>query len=226
MLKDNRMRAIADFVREGATVCDVGTDHAFIPVELLISGKCKNAVITDISAPSLEKGVINVKKSGLSDKVKPFCANGTLGAELDGVTDIIIAGMGGELISAILSQDARLKNKALHFILQPMSRAEELRIFLAENGFETETEIKVESEGRVYAVLSVKYTGNSFAYDTRYILLGATPNAENETDKRYAEKLLRVLQTKKDGLAMSAKSDVDTSDVDEKIKCVNKFLGK
>ena len=226
MLKDNRMRVIADLVRQGATVCDVGTDHAFIPVELLLSGKCKRAVITDISAPSLEKGITNVKKNGLLNKVKSFCANGTLGAELDGVTDVIIAGMGGELISAILSQDPRLKNQDLHFILQPMSRAEELRIFLAENGFETETEIKVMSEGRVYAVLSVKYTGKSFVPDTLYILLGTTPNAENEADIRYAEKLLRVLQTKKDGLAMSVKYDIDTSDIDGKISCVSKFLGK
>ena len=91
MLKDNRMRAIAEFIRDGATVCDVGTDHAFIPVHLLLSGKCKSAVITDISAPSLEKGVTNVKRNGLSDRVTAFCANGTLGAELDGVTDVIIA---------------------------------------------------------------------------------------------------------------------------------------
>ncbi len=225
MLKDNRMRVIADLVRQGATVCDVGTDHAFIPIELILSGKCVGAVITDISASSLEKGVTNVKKNGLRDKVKSFCANGTLGAELDGVTDVIIAGMGGELISSILSQDPRLKNEELRFILQPMSRAEELRIFLAENGFETEKEVKVESEGRVYAILCVKYTGKSFAADTRYILFGATPNAENEADIRYAEKLLRVLQTKKDGLAMSAKSDIDTLDIDGKIKCVNEFLG-
>ncbi len=226
MLKDNRMRVIADLVRQGATVCDVGTDHAFIPVELLLSGKCRSAVITDISAPSLEKGVTNVRKNGLSDKVKPFYANGTLGAELDGVTDVIIAGMGGELISEILSQDPRLKNEALRFILQPMSRAEELRLFLSENGFETESEIKVESEGRVYAVLSVKYTGNPFTADTRYILLGATPNAENEADKRYAEKLIRVLQTKKDGISMSARNGIDTSDIDEKLRCVNEFLKK
>ena len=132
--------------------------------------------------------------------------------------------MGGELISAIISQDPRLRNEALRFILQPMSRAEELRIFLAENGYATEKEIKVESEGRIYAVLCVKYTGKAFAHDTRYILLGATPNAENEADRRYAEKLLKVLQTKKDGLAMSVKSNVNTSDIDEKIRCVNEFL--
>lgn len=226
MLKDNRMRVIADLVRKGGTVCDVGTDHAFIPVELILSGKCKGAVITDISAPSLEKGITNVKKSGIRDKVKSFCANGTLGAELDGVTDVIIAGMGGELISSIIGQDPRLKNEALRFILQPMSRAEELRIFLAENGFETEKEIKVESEGRFYAILQVRYTGKSFSPDTRHILLGVTPNAENEADIRYAEKILHVLETKLSGIKMSAQTDTDTSDIDEKIKCINNFLGK
>ena len=226
MLKDNRMRAIAAFIRDGGVVCDVGTDHAYIPTELILNGKCTGAVITDISAPSLEKGIANVKKNGIGDKVRAFCANGTLGADLENVTDVIIAGMGGELISAILSQDARLKNEAYRFVLQPMSRAEELRIFLAENGFETETEIKVESEGRVYAVLCVRYTGKVFTADTRYILLGATPNAENEADIRYAEKLLHVLQIKKNGVSMSSKTDTDTSDIDAKIKCVIEFLGK
>ncbi len=226
MLKDNRMRAIASFVREGGTVCDVGTDHAFIPIELILSGRCAGAVITDISLPSLEKGISNVKKNGISDKVKAFCADGTLGADLDGVTDVIIAGMGGELIAHILSSDARLKNEGLRFILQPMSRAEELRIFLAENGFETEEEIKTEADGRVYAVLCARYTGVVTKPDIGYVLLGATPNAENVFDIKYAQKLERLLRAKKKGIEMSKSNDIDTSGIDEAIEYITEFLRK
>ena len=96
----------------------------------------------------------------------------------------------------------------------------------ASSQFETEKEIKVESEGRFYAILQVKYTGESFTPDTRHILLGVTPNAENEADIRYAEKILHVLETKLNGVKMSSQTDTDTSDIDEKIRCINNFLGK
>ena len=32
----------------GDFVCDIGTDHAFLPVYLVMSGKCTEAIATDI----------------------------------------------------------------------------------------------------------------------------------------------------------------------------------
>lgn len=230
MLKDERMAVICSMVRDGAVVCDVGTDHAIIPAELLKSGKCSRAVITDISVPSLEKGIKNIKKEGLEDKVSAFAANGTLGAELDGVTDIVIAGMGGELIAGIIAQDERLKSPGLHFILQPMSRAPQLRTFLYENGFEITDEKKASVERRVYAVINAEYTGVKKQHVLRDIYLGPGEflSRENVSDKRYAEKELEQIKTKIRGIDSSAaplKHAAERSELEGIAREISDFLG-
>lgn len=44
--------------------------------------------------------------------------------------DFVIAGMGGELIAAILDSCAYAKNSEKHFILQPMTKSEVLIKYL------------------------------------------------------------------------------------------------
>ena len=208
MLKDGRMETIYGMVRRGVTVCDVGTDHAIIPIELVKNGVCPSAIATDISAPSLEKGIRNIKKAGCASKIKTYCTNGTLSVPLEKEMDFIIAGMGGELIVKIISQDERLKDRNFRFILQPMTRAEELRTFLAENGFKMLKESKAEGDGRIYAVINAYYTGERYSISSMETLFGVTPAPQNELELRYAEKEEKRLNTKLIGLE---NSDTDAS---------------
>ena len=222
MLTDARMRLISESVREGVTVCDVGTDHAHIPIELIKSGKAKRCIITDISAPSLEKGVRNAKDAGCIDKISPYCANGTLGVPLDGQTDFIIAGMGGELISEIIAQDKRLRNGEYRFVLQPMSKAEVLREFLAENGFKMTEEKKVESAGRVYAVILCRFTDEKITLTEREKYLGVSHSASDPLALEYARRTVSSLKTRLTGL-MNAE-DKDEKEIEalkKKIEILN-----
>lgn len=166
------MKAVVSYVRDGSTVCDIGTDHAIVPIELIKSGKSKAALITDISLSSLKKGLANAKKAALSDKIKGYHTNGTLGVDLSEVSDFIIAGMGGELIASILEQDTRLKNPNFCFILQPMTKAEKLRIYLSQNGFYTQEEKTIKSNGKIYFVMTVIYTGEKYALSLEEMMLG------------------------------------------------------
>ena len=49
-----RLQMVADFVRDGAAVADIGTDHAYLPVALVLSGKCPRAVVSDLREMPLE----------------------------------------------------------------------------------------------------------------------------------------------------------------------------
>ena len=57
LVLDNRLAAAASFVREKSVVSDVGTDHAFLPVSLIIAGKSSFAVASDINKGPLERAV-------------------------------------------------------------------------------------------------------------------------------------------------------------------------
>ena len=207
MLKDERMTLIYRLVRDGKNALDVGTDHAIIPIELVKSGRSPRAAVTDISRPSLEKGIRNIAAAGLSDKISAYCTDGTLGVPLDTVDDVIIAGMGGELIVKILSQDERLKSEKLRFILQPMTKPEETRRYLYENGFSVLSETKVISEGRVYAVISAEYSGMITEYSARDLLLGVTPSRDCYADRVFAERLLSSLTVRLSGLNKAEEKD-------------------
>lgn len=227
MIKNERLKLIADSVREGVTVCDVGTDHAIIPVELILSRRTPKCIITDISAPSLEKGVENAKKTGVIDAVESYCTNGTLGVKLDSRMDFIIAGMGGELIAEILEQDERLKSPEHRFILQPMSKAEVLREYLAKSGFEVVKEEKVKASARLYSVITCVYDGKQRTVKEKDILLGYFADANSALDIEYAKRLLKSLEVKLKGLELASSSgEIEISELKQSVKTVEEFLNK
>lgn len=156
-LKDKRLMLCAEMV-EGGYVCDIGTDHGYLPAYLLSCGKCEGAIAADINKKPLEAAENTLKKAGVTHKAQLILSDGLEKVPLDNVTDIVIAGMGGELISRIIS-DERVKN-GVRLILQPMTRAAVLRRYLAENGFDVICEKGVSDGKFVYTVMKCVYSGN------------------------------------------------------------------
>ena len=68
---------------------------------------------------------------------------------------IVIAGMGGETIIAILNAAPWLRKGNAALLLQPMTKAELLRPWLVANGWRIDAERLVRDRGTIYAVLSV-----------------------------------------------------------------------
>ena len=143
---DKRLALCAEMVK-GNFVCDVGTDHAYLVSELLTSGKCTAAVAADINEKPLKAAENTLRAAGVLNKTKLIISDGLKNIPLENITDIVIAGMGGELIAKILSECDRLQGKNL--ILQPMTRSEKLIKFLFENGFEIISQ-KAVSDGKFF----------------------------------------------------------------------------
>ncbi|MCD7843188.1 MAG: class I SAM-dependent methyltransferase [Clostridiales bacterium] len=147
-----RLRAAADWVPEGATLCDVGTDHAHLPAALLLEGKISRAIASDIRLGPLSRAENTVRRYGLEERVELRLCPGLEGiapGEADAVT---ICGMGGEMILHIL-EAAPWTKQGVRLILQPQRSQPELRRWLAASGYTVRRERVVREGARWYALL-------------------------------------------------------------------------
>lgn len=155
-----RLLCCASYVT-GDMALDIGTDHAFLPAYLVKSGKCSEAIATDIREGPLETAKNTLKRYGVAGAVRLMLTDGFAKVPDHGITDVIIAGMGGESIRDILSADAaKWIRRGTNLVLQPMTKAEVLRAWLAENGF-TVTKESAVKDVHVYAVMQAHYTGET-----------------------------------------------------------------
>lgn len=185
-----RLSVCSELVR-GKNACDIGTDHGYLAAELLLSGKCERVIASDINENPLKSARETLEKHGLSDKSALFISDGVKDIDLEEVTDIIIAGMGGELIAEIISQKDL---SGINLVLQPMTKIPFLRRFLAENGFETLIEKTAREKDRIYVIINAKYSGVKREISELDSLVGKLSPKDEKSAKllvRTADKLKR-----------------------------------
>ncbi len=155
---DKRLAMVASLVRRGSRVADIGTDHAYLPVHLVETGVCPAAIAADIGVGPLEAARHTVAAAGLEGVISLRLGDGLSPIVADEVEDIVIAGMGGETIVAILDAAPWVQDARYQLVLQPMTRAEDLRRWLVNHGFSVMTERLVRDKRHVYPVLAATYT--------------------------------------------------------------------
>ena len=157
-----RLACIASLVPRGASLADVGTDHGYLPAYLLQSGRIRHAIASDIAAEPLARARQTAEELCCSEMEFRLCAG--LTAILPGECDTIaVAGMGGETIIEILSAAPWTRDGMHVAILQPQTKIELLRRWLAESGYRCMQERLVRDREKLYVVLAV-------AAGTRYVL--------------------------------------------------------
>ncbi len=207
MLKiSKRLCTVAQYVRNGAVVADIGTDHAYLPIYLAEQRKIKGAVASDINKGPLEKAKENIHKYGYDEIIDTCLANGLARIEEYNPTDIAICGMGGELIAQILDESDYVKKEGVRLILQPMTSVRELREYLS-NGYFTIAENIVFEDNKLYQIICAEYDGVKKSYTDAELELGIR-NIENGGDM--LERLLLSTIAKKrkklDGLRLGGQS--------------------
>ena len=194
-----RLALCASYVRQGSVVADIGTDHALLPVWLVRSGKAVRAVASDINEGPIERARLNVSRNQLNDRISTVVADGLAGIDPAQVDDIVIAGMGGDLIAAILDAAPWTKDSRYRLILQPMSHAERLREYLFLSGFAIEHEQAVRDSGRVYSVMCASYTG-SVSHTDAMLYGGLLIGSGDEAAREYLERTVNSLRVRAAGL--------------------------
>lgn len=191
-----RLQTAADMVRIGSRVADIGTDHAYLPTALILSGKIPSAVAADLRKGPLENAEETVRANGIADKVQLRLSDGLKCVSADEADDIVIAGMGGILISEILTNADWVKNKKYKLILQPQSHDENVRKYLFDNGFSiTDEEVCIE-DGKVYICIGAVYSGQVTVHSEAELMFGSLLGRNDEIALMFKNKKLKRINAR------------------------------
>jgi tRNA (adenine22-N1)-methyltransferase len=172
LILKGRLKLLADKVPNCDVVADIGTDHAYLPIYLIQQGVCKKAIASDVRIGPVDAANKNINIYKMMDKIET-----RLGSGLDTIAEneadaIIIAGMGGTLLSNLLEENKQKAYKASSLILQPMSDFDVVRKWLYDHKFEIYDEELVAEGPKIYCVLSAKYDGEDKAYQDFQLHVG------------------------------------------------------
>lgn len=154
-----RLLAVAGLAGSCKTVADVGTDHGYIPVHLVLSQQAEKAIAMDVNSGPLRRAEEHILQYGLEKQIETRLSDG-LAALKPGEADVIVAaGMGGALMQRILAQGRELAQKAGRLVLQPQSEVMAFRQFLFTGGYQITAEDMVLEDGKFYPVIAAQYIG-------------------------------------------------------------------
>lgn len=201
-----RLEMIAERIPICRVLADIGTDHAYIPVYAVKNGCCSKALAADLREGPLEMASANIKRYGLEQFIETRLGNGLESITLDECDVIVIAGMGGSLIRDILSTSVGKAQHARLLLLQPNNAADVLRKWLCENGCEIGQETLVLDAGKLYSLISAKWTGKAVVGDEFDYYIGNVLFAsEDPLLHKYVGKKVKELETIISGRAKATK---------------------
>ena len=205
-----RLEKILSMIDSRIGVADVGTDHGFLPVSLALQGYCGNLFATDIHAAPLEAAKRAAEEAGVKDRIRFCLTDGLDGIDSNMLDTIVIAGLGGDLICSILDRAEWTMDPAYRMILQPMTKAEVLRFWLCNNGYEISAEHLVQENGRIFRILSVRFSGDNTPMTDAELYLGKTSLAEREACYgQLLEQEIERMRKKTEGLLASGSRESD-----------------
>ncbi|RYL91591.1 SAM-dependent methyltransferase [Sporolactobacillus sp. THM7-4] len=148
-----RLRAVASFIPKQARIADIGSDHAHLPCVAIREGIVIRAVAGEVKEGPFRQAVSNVVEQKMTDAVSVRMGDGLDVIERGEVDTIVIAGMGGELITEILERGLQKLTDENILILQPNIREPRCRLWLASRGWRITNEAIIEEEGHFYEII-------------------------------------------------------------------------
>ncbi|WP_434311046.1 tRNA (adenine(22)-N(1))-methyltransferase [Hominifimenecus sp. rT4P-3] len=150
-----RLKVIAGMVTPGSRVADIGTDHGYLPIELVKRTICPSGIAIDVREGPLARAKEHIEEAGLTERIAVRLGDGLLALSPGEADTIVIAGMGGPLMKRILIEGERTARDAAELVLSPQSDVREFRKFLHGAGYTVEKEQMLEEDGKYYTVMRV-----------------------------------------------------------------------
>lgn len=197
-LLSKRLAQVAALVPKQARVADIGSDHAYLPIYLVAKEHINYAVAGEVAQGPFRAATSQIKKYGYTKEIIPRLADGLAAIQLeDQIDTIVIAGMGGILTTAILSngQTDKLLTKEKRLILQPNNHELGVRHWLVTNQYKIYEEQIIEEHGKFYEIISACYQ-EGYHYTMKEIYFG--PILMRQKTATFKKKWQKELRTKQE----------------------------
>lgn len=148
-----RLAAVASLVPQGVRLADIGTDHAYLPINLCQNGVVVAAVAADVNKGPYQVALASVATAGLSGQIEVRLGDGLKVLSPGEVDVVAIAGMGGALMQELLTASADVTARLSGLVLQPMNAGAGLRKWLYQHGWHITDEVLVIEDERLYEIL-------------------------------------------------------------------------
>ncbi|MFD1018781.1 tRNA (adenine(22)-N(1))-methyltransferase [Thalassobacillus hwangdonensis] len=227
----NRLAMVASYLPQGAFFADIGSDHAYLPCFVCLKDEQARAIAGEVNEGPFQSAVNEVEKNDLEDRISVRKGDGLDVLHEGEVDHIIVAGMGGTLISSILENGKEKLGAVKRIIVQPNVDAESCRRWFDQNGFMLTDEHILEESGHIYEVLVADADGQESPYepDNKEKQLYFGPFLTSAKTQPFIEKWKEELTKKQRVLSQIEKAkQPDPSKVEEfkkKIHWIEEVLG-
>lgn len=206
-----RLESIISMVSPVETLADIGTDHAWLLIELLNRNIIQQGIAIDNKEGPLAIAQRNVASEGLTDKISLLKSDGALKLKTPAQA-WVIAGIGGENTLEIIENSLSQAQQLEQLILAPHSKIEIVRARLAELNFTVRSEQLVKDE-KFYVIINAQYNKNQQQLTLKETYLGNL-----ESDPLYEEYVSNLLETYQQILILQTRKDPLLKDVIEMLE--------
>jgi len=188
-----RLQAILELVDNNSIVLDIGCDHAYLPISLVLNNKSIKAYALDNKVGPLNNASKNIEDYNLNNKVFTVLSDGFKDLKNNDYTTVTISGMGALNIIDILNnaKKEQLDNKV--FIFEANRDNDILREYLMNNGYSFVDE-RIVFEDNIYYFV-IKCIKNNLSYKLKRSEIEFGPINIKKKDpllKSYIEKLINI----------------------------------
>lgn len=164
----DRLQAIYELIPCRSLVADVGADHGYLSIALAVKKNCRVLMVDNKQKP-LEQAISNVSYFKANDKITPLNSSGI--KDVYNAEYIVIAGLGGQLISQLILDDKeKLVDSVL--ILQPNNDIEKVREIVSKIGYYISDERIIIDKNIIYEILICQKSVKGIIYDKHDLMFG------------------------------------------------------
>lgn len=166
-----RLTTVANFLSAGVFFADIGSDHAYLPCYVCLKDPYAQAIAGEVNVGPYKSAHETVTTYQLEAVINVRLGDGLEVIEDDQITELVIAGMGGALITSILEAGKIKLGTVKRIIVQPNVSAHHVRNWFIENNYYIENEAIIEENDHIYEVL-VASSGKSRNLNEKELLFG------------------------------------------------------